>query len=77
MKNRIQGIISGDGQAVLTGRKSKSPAANVIVFSLDTFITFKTLFVKRKLWFHHRCFFYEKRRAYSPHDDSKKLLAGE
>jgi hypothetical protein len=75
MMNRLQGIASNDAGAVLSGKSGGKggPSDEMIVYAVDVFFTYKTLFLKKKLWYHHRCYFHPSRRKWSSHNEARTL----
>lgn len=71
-RNRVDGMTSRDGTAVVTGTKANTTTPDgAIVLALDLLVDFKYLFFKRKLWFHKRCYFFAKRRPYTASNQHK------
>lgn len=78
MTNRIEGLMSRDAKAVVTGKKSRADApAGSIILALDVLLSYKVGIFRYKLWFHRRCYFYQGRRAYEPGNEHDGLLKSE
>jgi len=76
MVNRAKGIVSGNGQQILTGQETDESKvkADKIIFAIDVLAHLKLGPLKRKVWFHRRCFFYKGRREFETTSQIKALL---
>ena len=73
--NRFEGVLAKDARAAITGGKvRKETPDNTIILAVDILVRHKIVFFSYKMWFHRRCFFYEKRRPYLPSTQIQSVL---